>query len=260
VPDIKEVFEMVTKQTPPRLDALDRQRERQDRYRRNRKVGAIAVVAVIALVVIAFARTMRPTDGARPADTDQFLPPPPGPPAIAGAEFITDHFVQAFGTFHARKAMLNVADGANLGGLIDGQVTPNLEGLSTELRLLRAMGYSQSVSPCRTDPAGSGFSVECPIRWSGIRSDEIGRGPYPGVFSFQVEDGLIVWGTLTRNTDRFSPQVWEPFLAWVSANHPDDVDVMYVDGGSNYRLTDASIRLWRLRTKEYVRAVQQGAA
>ena len=45
--NLKEVYEMVTQQTPPKPDALEGQRERQRRHTMNRKLGASAVAAAI---------------------------------------------------------------------------------------------------------------------------------------------------------------------------------------------------------------------
>jgi hypothetical protein len=50
--------------------------------------------------------------------------------------------------------------------------------------------------------------------------------------------------------------VWEPFANWVSTVHPKDAAVMYQDDShSGVRLTEKSIRLWELRTREYVEEV-----
>ena len=47
MPELKEVFEMVTKQTEPDLDAWQEQEQRQRRAARNRKVSALAPVAAV---------------------------------------------------------------------------------------------------------------------------------------------------------------------------------------------------------------------
>ncbi len=58
MPDIKEVYEMVVKQSPPQPDALERQRKRQDAVKRKRRAGAIAaVVAIAAALALVFAVT-----------------------------------------------------------------------------------------------------------------------------------------------------------------------------------------------------------
>jgi hypothetical protein len=54
--------------------------------------------------------------------------------------------------------------------------------------------------------------------------------------------------------------MWEPFADWVTSTHPEDFDVMYVDSGANFRLTEESIRLWESNSKRYVQAVQAGDA
>jgi hypothetical protein len=52
--------------------------------------------------------------------------------------------------------------------------------------------------------------------------------------------------------------MWEPFAAWVSSEHPDDVLVMYTDESQEmHQVTEASNRLWEQRTAEYVAVVTQ---
>ena len=70
--------------------------------------------------------------------------------------------------------------------------------------------------------------------------------------SFQV--------SLHWNINSFSPQMWDPFEDWVSATHPKDLDVMYVEDGTNFVLSEESIALWAQNTKAYVKAVKRGDA
>jgi Tol biopolymer transport system component len=53
MPDIREVYEMVTKEKPPEPGALERQQKRQVRAARNRKFGGFAVAAALGLVAVA---------------------------------------------------------------------------------------------------------------------------------------------------------------------------------------------------------------
>jgi hypothetical protein len=53
MPDVREVYEMITKQKPPEPGALERQQKRQVRAARNSKIGAFAVVVAIGLVIAA---------------------------------------------------------------------------------------------------------------------------------------------------------------------------------------------------------------
>jgi Tol biopolymer transport system component len=65
--ELREVFEMVTKQTEPDLNAWRDQEHRQRRAARNRKAGTIALVGALVLVVIAFATVLRPGDDSKVA-------------------------------------------------------------------------------------------------------------------------------------------------------------------------------------------------
>jgi Tol biopolymer transport system component len=61
--DLKEVFDMVTKQSEPDLDSWREQEGRQRRRMRNRKAGALAVVAAIVATLAALALTRLPGRG-----------------------------------------------------------------------------------------------------------------------------------------------------------------------------------------------------
>jgi WD40 repeat protein len=67
VPDVKEVYELVTQQTPPKADALERQRKRQTRHTMNQKLGAFAVVAAIVGLAFLAVRASVGDGGLRPA-------------------------------------------------------------------------------------------------------------------------------------------------------------------------------------------------
>jgi Tol biopolymer transport system component len=54
MPDMREVYDMVTRQRPPEPGGLERQWERQRRALRNRKLGAIGLSAALAGVVALF--------------------------------------------------------------------------------------------------------------------------------------------------------------------------------------------------------------
>ena len=52
MPDLREVYDLVTEQRPLAPGALERQRDRQQRYVRNRKVGTIALSAAVVIAAI----------------------------------------------------------------------------------------------------------------------------------------------------------------------------------------------------------------
>jgi hypothetical protein len=58
--------------------------------------------------------------------------------------------------------------------------------------------------------------------------------------------------TLEWGIEEFSPEVWEPFAEWISKNHPEDVRVMYIADQADWKLSEASARLWERRSREYV--------
>lgn len=255
MPDVGEVYRMVTQQKSPEPGALERQQTKQVRSARNKKFGALAVAAVIAIAAVVGVVAIR-NDGTAPAPADEGTAVNTETAALAVAQ----DFLAAFDAFDAEKAMSYVADGANLSQLIDGQVPDDAEGMRLMVGWLEAMGYQELNTACRvtgTAPA-LGTTVECDFDFHGIGSDEIGKGPFTGnSHTFTVRDGRIVYGTISWNLNKFSPRMWEPFRDWVRANHPKDFDVMYIDDGGNFRLTPRSIRLWEQRTQEYAAAVAE---
>jgi Tol biopolymer transport system component len=79
MPELKEVFEMVTKQTEPDVDSWRQQEQKQRRTTRNRKVGAFAMVAALLVVAVIVAIAL-PQDARRP--TDVGVQPPPSSPHV----------------------------------------------------------------------------------------------------------------------------------------------------------------------------------
>jgi hypothetical protein len=175
-------------------------------------------------------------------------------PADAAAEEVAMGFLGAFGDFDAEKAMTYLADDADITGMTEGK---GVEGLSLMTSFLEAQGYQQTITSCEAFTVASESTVTCAFDFHAIRSDEIGRGPFTGsVFAFTVRDGAILRASLSWNIEEFSPQMWEPFAEWVSSTYPNDFAVMYTEGGTNFRLTEESVRLWERRTREYVKEVQ----
>ena len=225
------------------VDTARQQEERRPKASRNRKVGAFALAAAIGLVAAAC------TPGTRDGQT------PAAYPADPKAEEVATGFVKAFGTFDGERAITYLADGAYLEMDVS---TPQEVPVFTSF--LEAQGYEQIlVDPCRvTGTSASGTAVRCRFDWHAIRSDEIGLGPYPGSWDLTVREGEIVSVSLHWEfSKRFSSQLWEPFAEWVSETYPQDFDVMYTGGGTNFSLTEESIRLWEQHTREYVKEVTQ---
>ena len=86
--ELKEVFEMVTKQTEPDLDSWREQERRQRRTARNRQGGAVrdGVAAIVAALAIVAADTCQART--RPREGGQPTPTPPLVPTTSGAQII----------------------------------------------------------------------------------------------------------------------------------------------------------------------------
>jgi Tol biopolymer transport system component len=79
MPELKEVFDMVTKQTGPDLGSWNDQERRQRRSVRNRKIGAFAVVAAVLAVAAIVAITLPGDDRTKDVGTDPRPETPSGP-------------------------------------------------------------------------------------------------------------------------------------------------------------------------------------
>ena len=259
MPDLREVFEMTTKQMgEPDMDSWREQERRQRNASRNKRLGAIAVVAAIAVAAIALiVGTRGGQDTTTPADQ---------PTATPTAKEVATGFVEAFGAFDADGAISYLADDADILPLMTSVGIHDAEGTLAEFQLLislwQAGGYKQTLDSCEAmESPASATEVRCTFDFHNLGSDEIGLGPYSGsYFDLTVRDGEIVRASQYWNVTEFSPQVWDPFAAWVTTNYPDDVDVMYQGGMDGSRLTEESIRLWERHTREYVEEVKQGTA
>jgi hypothetical protein len=245
MPELREVFEMTTKQMEPDLDAWRDQERRQRRSTRNKRLGALAVAAAIAIAAIVVVAVARPgTETTTPADG------PAVAPADAAALDVAGGFVAAFGATDVLRAIPYLAEDADLSAL-DART---VDGLALELALLQANGYEQSNESCElVGSDASGTHVRCTFDFHAIRSDEIGRGPYSGsYFDLTVRDGQIVDVFLYWEIGEFSPQMWERFARWVSTKHPEEGAVMFNADYTNFQLTPESIQLWGQLTREYV--------
>lgn len=80
MPELREVFEMTTKQMEPEADAWREQEGRQRRSTRTKRIGAFALVASIVVVAVALILGTRGgEDGTTPAVDPQTVAPEAGP-------------------------------------------------------------------------------------------------------------------------------------------------------------------------------------
>ena len=222
-----------TQSVKPDPTVVEPQHQRQHRWSERKMIGALAAAAVVALVLIAALLIIQSREGA---------------PANDQPEGVATGFLEAYGAFDGEQARTYLADDATIASMTAH------DDLRLLLSYLEATGYQQILNSCEeVGNAGSG-NVRCTFGFHALRSSELGRGPFNGSsFDLVVRDGKVVRATQIWEIEKFSPQVWEPFANWVSKAHPKDAAVMYEDEShSSVRLTGKSIRLWKLRTQEYV--------
>ena len=214
-------------------------------------IAAAAVIAIGALILF------QPTDGAPVAVEPPVVTKAPGPATALPVEIATA-FVEAYGSFDMDRAASYLAADAKLSQLDGGE-----EGWRTTNRLLEGQGFKLLLDSCEErDSSSSGTIVRCTFDFHGIRSDEIGLGPFSGSwFDLTVQEREIVSASMYWGIAEFSPQVWEPFDLWVSETYPEDAAIMYTDGitHSMWQLTEESISLWEQRSREYVEVVNSAS-
>jgi hypothetical protein len=251
MPELKEVFEMVSEKIEPDLDAPREQQRRQRRAARIRKVGAYVLTAGIALATIAVI-----VEGL--SDPHTKSPEPAVNPARTPAENAARDLVAALGAFNADRVMSALADDADVAGLVTSLGDEGLNGTPDELPLfismLEAMRFEESIGFCQeTGGSTSGTEIRCSFSFYLLGSEVFGRGAFRGSYlDVTVRDGQIVRASAHWDTEKLSPQMWEPFARWVSRVYPGDVDKMYEDetrGAAH--LSEQSIRLWKHRVTEF---------
>ena len=215
----------------------------------------LAAAALVSIVVgaLVFAARDDVTDPVTPAAPSAA----PLPPVTATATEVATGYLDAIGSHDADLAATYLSDGAltRLGGP---------DELRHRLEWARATGFEMLVTSC--EPATSSPTgvtpVTCAYDFNGIRSSEIGLGPFEGsTYRFTIQDGKIISmsDNIETGSNGFSTQMWEPFAGWVALTYPDDVASMYNDPSqSDYLLTDESIRLWEQHTHDYVDHVLGG--
>jgi hypothetical protein len=233
------------------LEDLARRRERKEARRRMSTLVVLAVIASLAIGAV-FAAHEGTGSPAPSAATDPSVINPVDP-----AAGVARSFLDAFGRFDAERAMTYVADDADVTGM-EGYPEAGSESLSMLTSFLEAFGWKQTITSCEAHEAAlpTDTTVVCAFDWQGLRSDELDRGPFSdSEFVITVRGSEIVEASWYWNIQKFSVQMWVPFAAWVSKTYPKDVETMYENGQTNFRLSPESIRLWDQHSREYVKEV-----
>jgi hypothetical protein len=224
-----------TQDVQPDPGVLEPQHRRPHRWSGGKRIGALAAAAG-ALVLIAALLIIQSREDAPATDQTTVAVEAPENTVNARAVKVATGFIEAYGAFDVERAMTYLAGDATI-SVLGEQDDPRLL-----ISWLEATGYEQIVDPCEQVGNSASSSVHCTFAFHGLRSGEIGRGPFGGSsFDLVVRDGKIVEASQTWEIEKFSPQVWEPFANWVSKAHPKDAAVMYTDRThTNVRLTQES--------------------
>jgi len=165
-------------------------------------------------------------------------------------------FLKAYGAYDADRAASYLAPDAlaDFGG--------SVETFRLDVKHGEAQGFKLLLDPCEElATSSSGTVVRCPYAYHGIRSDEIGLGPYSdNYYDLTVLDGKIVSisNHIAFMTNGFSDQMWEPFAEWVAQNYPEDGAIMYENWPAIFmqQFTEEASELWEQRSREYVEVIR----
>ena len=160
-----------------------------------------------------------------------------------------------------------------------GIETRSPESYEVDLEFREAIGWTDAISDCAVSSSNPiGMTVICTVTQTTAFSQALGVAPavtdrtytvrYEGEVEFLGGPTLDKTRVLTvaasdRDMARWANEAWEPFVAWIQENHPEDVDVMFTEligsgiwqGGRGVPAPTAeSNALWRQYTAEFVAA------
>ena len=149
-------------------------------------------------------------------------------------------------------------DRARLKSVLGGDALTNWRTtLGTYNRADEAIEFTILPGHCSPQPSSStDTSVTCTFNMQGLGSEQLGLGPYANNdFGIVVRDGKVVEAEMhfDYGNNGFAGQMWEPFVAWVTRNYPEDIPKM-LDGNANALPDATSIKLWHRHIREYVDA------
>ena len=192
---------------------------------------------------------------ARPAVTqppNSSAPATSAPPAATEAQVaiaLSQRFVEARDAWDGEAVRALVADDA----VIDDFDVSNPDDYLPLAENQQATGWRYLQPQCTTIVPAPPIQVSCTYTMQNAWSQALGVGPFTGSnFTFVIADGQIQQITHVFNFSQFSPQVYEVFLDWLTATHPNDEDVMFNSSSGNFNVTPESIALFEHHTIEFV--------
>lgn len=260
--DVKELYETVTRQAPPRPDALERQRKRQMRRAINRKLGAIAIAAGIAALAVVTFRASWGDGGHQPGNSgatdDPFLPPHTRflPPYATAAWFAPDATPEVDYVIDLNTGVMTPLPGAIIGSL--GESRPRSDGRYAASPDGSTLAYAATAADGRyqifvANPDGSGIRqvTQDPVAavspaWSpdGTKIAYAGhtRGGVPGLFVLDLaseETTTVIDGTHPWASPQFTPD-GSSLLYVAGTNQRPLLRTASIDGDENTLLFEPS--------------------
>lgn len=107
-----------------------------------------------------------------------------------------------------------------------------LDELAAGFEALRVYEFQFMPFECSEIASVSSVMVTCEYMMDTILSRIVGYPPVPGHFDFAISEGRITRLTHVFNYSDFSPNVYEPFLAWLESAHPGAFDEIFREEGS----------------------------
>ena len=191
-------------------------------------VLAVTVIAVVALAII-----LTRDDG------------------VASPESVANAYMEARENLDADAALALFAPNAEV----------NEEGfdfsqMSALFTWYEASHWNWTPGQCPISSGREETLARCSYEFENDWTRALEHAPIAGEIQILISDGEITRLNSFLDTTQFG-DVWESFLGWISANHPDDFDKMLVSGGTSPLIDDNSIALWEQYTAEFV-AEQEG--
>ena len=220
--------------------------------KRGRFVLAMGTAAaiLIAAVLVLTQSDETPPPATQPTPTTIAAPVTTAPQGDEVALATAEEFMMARDSWDGEGIRALLSDDATIVGTEFAEVIDEYPALAD---YERAVGARFLDHECLVSSPGL---IRCTYLLENKLTQAAGAGPFVGnSFMLEFEDGMIqrinhIFGAPT------SMAVVEEFTAWLGANYPDDVSVMYVasaSGGDQFAsITPESIALWETHVEEYL--------
>ena len=258
---------------------------------RDRRSGRLLLAAAVAAVLLGVAIVIfAQANETPPVATSPSVPPTVTPTTVTptttpdASEELNPQLQEALDVataFTQGRADLDIEAMSenSVEGHVNGFIVGSLELMPEELDWQDAVGWSIQIEGCEvTNPEVTNTRVECQVLHSNAISESLGEGPFEGNYIMRVmyagdeKLGVAITETtvaealsFTFPVQEFTTGTWQPFVAWLEENHPDDLDAMlagelspdslalFVSHGERTpRINPEATELWRQHVAEFV--------